>query len=73
MFIHLLERCPELEELRLPASGNPNGTADIMERVAEALDSNCQRLHTLNHSTYLNTKQIGLLLKGSPRDSEKYA
>jgi hypothetical protein len=35
-----------------------------MDEVAEVLDSSCERLHTLNHAYRLDTRQIGVLLKG---------
>ncbi|KAK3824720.1 MAG: hypothetical protein J3Q66DRAFT_325892 [Benniella sp.] len=61
--MHLLRRCRELEELELP-TWNIQDNIDIMTEIVQVLDSNCQRLHTLNQETPPSMMQIGVLLKG---------
>ncbi|KAK3824715.1 MAG: hypothetical protein J3Q66DRAFT_395782 [Benniella sp.] len=63
MFIHLLRRCPKLEELMLPIEDGSFGK-DALDEVVEVLESNCKCLHTLNHTGYLNTREISVFLKG---------
>ncbi|KAF9360794.1 hypothetical protein BGX34_007492 [Mortierella sp. NVP85] len=61
--MHLLKRCRELGELELPMWDIQDNT-DTMAGIVQVLDSNCQRLHTLNQETRLSMLQIGVLLKG---------
>jgi hypothetical protein len=60
MFIRLLKRCPELEELRLPMHWD---TRDNIARMVKVLDSNCTRLHTLNQEFPLSIELTVDLLK----------
>ncbi|KAF9343734.1 hypothetical protein BGX34_006430, partial [Mortierella sp. NVP85] len=60
-FLHLLRLCPELEELTVPEQPD---FVKGMARMAEALDSNCKRLHTLRQGQFIGIEQIGVLLKG---------
>ncbi|KAK3824721.1 MAG: hypothetical protein J3Q66DRAFT_325894 [Benniella sp.] len=62
MFMHLLKRSPELEELGLPGS---HDVQDTTAGIVQILDSNCKRLHTLNQNGLpLNIQQFSVLLKG---------
>jgi hypothetical protein len=63
MFIPLLERCPELEELRLPISDGPYITQETLTGIVEALDSNCKNLQTLNQESCQKIGPIGTVLK----------
>ncbi|KAF9343324.1 hypothetical protein BGX34_006933, partial [Mortierella sp. NVP85] len=63
MFIPLLERCPELEELRLPISDGPYIALATLTGIVEALNSNCKNLRTLNQESCQNIGPIGTVLK----------
>ncbi|KAK3824717.1 MAG: hypothetical protein J3Q66DRAFT_384113, partial [Benniella sp.] len=63
MFIPLLERCPELEELRLPISDGSYISQETLTGIVEALDSNCKNLQTLNQESCQNIGPIGTILK----------
>ncbi|KAK3824716.1 MAG: hypothetical protein J3Q66DRAFT_95455, partial [Benniella sp.] len=67
MFVYMLERCPNLEEVTLPAPENYSENQDIASKTLQLLESNCKRLHTLTCESNLTVKQVAVLLNGSSK------